>query len=429
VTAVAVMDPRLDSTPPRLEAAAYYSLLGAAAAVQLSIAAAHILLALTALLWIAVLVRGRERIDVPPMFWPLAAYAGMTLVSTAFSINPGVSLRDDKQLLLFAIVPIAYRLLRGARAMTAVDVIITVGAVSAAIGIIQFGILKFDDLGQRPRGSLGLYMTYSGQLMLVACVAAARIMFRKQDRVWSMLIMPALVVALVTTMSRNAWVGACAGIGLLFLIRDFRLIALVPVLAALFFVFAPAQISDRLWSTFQTTHSRRETATTTASVLSNQDRLAMVRSGMRIIKDHPLTGVGPDMLIQVYPVYRDPKAVSQLNPHLHNVPLQIAAERGLPALAMWLWFVFALVRDFIRQRRLPETPAPEGVRDADGHPDGRQDAARTFLPNAGLACVTAMLAAGLFEHNFGDSEFLMLFLLLVTLPYAALNARPGEARA
>ena len=30
-----------------------------------------------------------------------------------------------------------------------------------------------------------------------------------------------------------------------------------------------------------------------------------------------------------------------------------------------------------------------------------------------------MLAAGMFEYNFGDSEFLMLFLVLVTLPYAA----------
>ncbi|HEV3484682.1 MAG TPA: O-antigen ligase family protein, partial [Vicinamibacterales bacterium] len=366
------------------------------------------LFALTALLWIALLVRNRERIAVPAMFWPLAAYAGITLVSTLFSINPSVSLRDDKQLLLFAIVPLAYRLLRGTRAVTAVDVIITVGAVSAAIGIIQFGILKFDDLGQRPRGSLGLYMTYSGQLMLIACLAAARIMFRRQDRMWPALVMPALVVALVTTLSRNAWVGACAGIGLLFLIRDFRLIALVPVLAALFFVFAPAQISDRLWATFQVTQARRQTETTTASVLSNQDRLAMVRSGWRIIKDHPLTGVGPDMLIQVYPGYRDRKAVSQLNPHLHNVPLQIAAERGLPALAIWLWFVITLIRDFIRQRRVA-------------------DAALRFLPNAGLACVAAMLAAGLFEHNFGDSEFLMLFLLIVTLPYAALR-HGGPAR-
>ena len=30
-----------------------------------------------------------------------------------------------------------------------------------------------------------------------------------------------------------------------------------------------------------------------------------------------------------------------------------------------------------------------------------------------------MVAAGMFEYNFGDSEFLMLFLVLVTLPYAA----------
>ena len=33
--------------------------------------------------------------------------------------------------------------------------------------------------------------------------------------------------------------------------------------------------------------------------------------------------------------------------------------------------------------------------------------------------MVAMIAAGMFEYNFGDSEFLMLFLVLVTLPYAA----------
>ena len=30
--------------------------------------------------------------------------------------------------------------------------------------------------------------------------------------------------------------------------------------------------------------------------------------------------------------------------------------------------------------------------------------------------VTALLTAGLFEYNFGDSEVLMLFLIIVTLP-------------
>jgi hypothetical protein len=64
-------------------------------------------------------------------------------------------------------------------------------------------------------------------------------------------------------------------------------------------------------------------------------------------------------------------------------------------------FIFTLIRDFIRQRR---------------------GAALAFLPNAGVAIVAAMIAAGMFEYNFGDSEFLMLFLLLVTLPYAALRS-------
>ena len=66
-----------------------------------------------------------------------------------------------------------------------------------------------------------------------------------------------------------------------------------------------------------------------------------------------------------------------------------------------MWFIATLVRDFFRRRRR-RIPS---------------------LSNAGLAVIGAMLAAGLFEYNFGDSEFLMLFLVLVTLPYAAAAGR------
>src|SRR3954469_21214348 len=91
-----------------LERAAYVCLLGFAAAPQFSIAAAGILLSLTALLWLILVISNRERIEVPPMFWPLAAYAGATLVASFLSVNPAISLVDCKQLVLFAIVPISY---------------------------------------------------------------------------------------------------------------------------------------------------------------------------------------------------------------------------------------------------------------------------------------------------------------------------------
>jgi O-antigen ligase len=112
------------------------------------------------------------------------------------------------------------------------------------------------------------------------------------------------------------------------------------------------------------------------------------------------------MVIQVYPHYRDPEATKQLNPHLHNVPLQIAAERGLPALGIWIWFIVVLMRDCYRRFRSSPIPS-RGA--------------------AALAAIVAMLAAGMFEYNFGDSEFLMIFLFLVTLPYAADRAPAAPA--
>lgn len=378
------------------------------AALQLSIAASEILLTCTGILWLALVVRDREFPELPRMFWPLALYAAATLVSALLSLDPRISLPDCKQLLLFFIIPIAYRVVPGKRAATVIDVLITVGALSAFVGMTQAFILKFDALDRRPQGFFGMYMTYSGQLMIIACLAAARILFRKTDRVWAALVMPALVVAITATLSRNAWVGACAGIGTLFLIRDFRLLGIVPVIAALFLAFAPSPIADRLWSTFQTRQHANTSATTEASVQSNRDRIAMLKSGLRIVKDHPLTGVGPDMVRVVYPHYRDATAVNQLNPHLHNVPMQIAAERGIPALLLWLGFMVMLLRDFFVGRSRPPYSS---------------------VTTGALATVVALLAAGMFEYNFGDSEVLMLFLVVVTLPYAAYRAAGLTARA
>jgi hypothetical protein len=50
-----------------------------------------------------------------------------------------------------------------------------------------------------------------------------------------------------------------------------------------------------------------------------------------------------------------------------------------------------------------------------------------FLAATGLGAIAGMLAAGLFEHNFGDSEFLLLFLVLMTLPFASERAEPADA--
>jgi O-antigen ligase len=172
----------------------------------------------------------------------------------------------------------------------------------------------------------------------------------------------------------------------LFLSKDLRLLALIPIVIVGGLLLAPPAVIERFESIF----NRKD--------LTTVDRIAMLEAGVAIVKDYALTGVGPDQIERVYPRYRVPDAVKPTNPHLHNVPMQIAAERGLPALAAWIWFVaavFAGLWTLIKKAR------------------------NKSLAAAALGAMVAMLAAGLTEYNFGDSEFLMLLLVMITLPFAA----------
>lgn len=368
----------------RLEQVGLLSLIGLVAAAQLSIAVAQILLGVAALCWFVSHLTRRERLEAPAFFWPLVGYAALTLLSAGFSRDPVVSVTDCKQLSLFLLIPVVYDFARGARARTMLTVILTIGAISAIVGIVQYAILNYD-LGRRPQGTLSHWMTYSGTLMLVICAAVARLLHDTRDRAWAAVVMPALVAALMLSFTRSAMVGVAAGVGVLLLLRDLRLVALLPILTAAVIAISPAALTDRIYSTFDLTDP------------TSRDRVAMLQAGVAIVKAYPLTGVGPEMVGQVYPEYRVPGAVQDNNLHLHNVPMQIAAERGIPALLMWLWFVgaalFALKPLLERRHRV--------------------------LAATAVGAIAAMLTAGLFEYNFGDSEFLMLFLVLVTLPFAA----------
>ncbi len=356
-------------------------------ALPLSIAVSSIILTVLIALWARLVITQPYGLLAPKFFLPLVVYAAWTLLSVTFSLQPLTSFIESKEVLLFLVVPVVFRLAQGQRASTIATVVLTVGAIAAVIGVIQYAILEYDNLGQRPSGSMGHYMTYSGLLMLIITVAVSRILFGNSERMLALIVLPALVVALVVTLTRNALVGACVGVGLLLVLKNFRLLVIAPIAVGAFFAVAPTPVIDRVYSSFDL-HDP-----------TNRDLLAMVTAGNAMVRYHPITGVGPEMVQIVYADYRPPTGVNEINQHLHNVPLQIAAERGLPALLLWGWFVVMVVIDLMNKYRQPQSRA---------------------LAAAGLASVACMLTAGMFEYNFGDSEFLMLLLVLITLPAAAL---------
>ena len=142
----------------------------------------------------------------------------------------------------------------------------------------------------------------------------------------------------------------------------------------------------------------------------NALRFEYMGAGLKIIRDFPLHGTGPDTVDMVF---QDPKyglsSEARRNVHLHNNIIQIAAERGIPALLAWLAFVGwagASLAGLLKTRDPSVLP----------------------YAAAGTAALLAFFAAGLFEYNFGDSEVIVLLLYLITLPFAvrAGAKRPGR---
>ncbi len=71
-------------------------------------------------------------------------------------------------------------------------------------------------------------------------------------------------------------------------------------------------------------------------------RLDIWESALRIVHDHPLTGVGMNMFREkaVRKLYPAPTFKQSVLPHAHNEFLQIATDLGLPGLALFVaWYV------------------------------------------------------------------------------------------
>jgi O-antigen ligase len=418
-----------------------------ASTVSVSIFAAQASFALALAVYLARLARGETRYARLAVQGPLLAFAVWTLLSAAFSPDPLASHQAAKKLVVLALLPLAVDTLADARARAGALIAALLGALALALqSVVQAHFLGFDSLDRRPAGFLGHYMTAAGIEAMAVVLAVAflasspRRLPTRGDFVplaalaaglavlglveasgatvwprrlfvaalgaagaWFMLRRPgtraaatgvlavatALVSAwaLVLSQTRNAWLGAAFGLAAVLALRAPRGLLALAAGLALLLASRPERIAARL----------------TFSDPSSVDRYFMWQAGLDMVLDKPVFGQGPGMILRTYPEYRWEGARNPRQPHLHDNALQIAAERGLPALALWLWAVAALLGAAWREARGRGGAAFEGV--------------------AAFAVLTTLMVAGVFEYNFGDTEVLMFCLLAAALPLAVHRER------
>jgi O-antigen ligase len=406
------------------------------------------LLVAALLVQLARILSGRARFLKLPVDAPILAFCVWTLLSASFSRDPVESFEDAKKLVLFLLFYVAADAMTEERARERVlDAALLGGFVLSAGAVLQFHCLGFDTINNRPHSFLGHYMTASGLAMGVLLLAAARLAFGARRLAWptrrdglalfgvlaalavltlvqafdlfgveaervfvgalactvvalavgrgpwpgtSMATLLAAVTApvaawaLLISRTRNAWIGAVIGLSIIAVLRAPKTLWLLGAAVVAVLVARPQTVVDRL-----------------KFDASSADRYYMWQAGVDMIVDKPVFGQGPGRILDAYPDYRLDQAPNALTPHMHNNVLQVAAERGLPCLAWWLWLVAALLGDAWRETRRT----------------------REWGAVAAFALLSAILAAGMFEYNFGDSEILMFVLIVSAIPYSLRRSR------
>ena len=143
-----------------------------------------------------------------------------------------------------------------------------------------------------------------------------------------------------------------------------------------------------------------------------QYRLLMWKDGLRLIREHPLWGVGMDSIMVRWREWNlEAYRIFPLHSHFHSTPLQIAVERGLLTLLAWLWLLAEYIRVLFR---LSKATA------------GEQWYSRGLKLGL-LGAAFGFLLGSLVDYNWGDSEVVMIFWMFVGWAVALDSLLPASS--
>ena len=388
--------------------AGFLMVAGSVSLALVSIAASQILLGGAIVAAILQIRReGRARCMPVAILWPLLFLFVWTLIA-AYAASGQLHSSLVGKFFLVTLLFILPVLARGSEGVIWIyHAVFAVAAVASAAGLVQYFTDPERDLLHRIQGFMSIWMTYSGLLMLVlvSLIAyAAVIGWRKH--LWILPLAGATAAALYFSQTRSAWLGAVAGTVVILLLKRPRAILGLPVLLLALYMASPEGIQERLrsgWNPADTTTS---------------GRIEVFGAAVRLIQAHPWLGVGQRVSREVLRYRGTAEFPDYAYLHMHNNFLQIAAERGIPGLLLWLWFMFQLGwQPFLIFRSGSRAAA---AREAAGE-------TAQFVSATAVGAWAALLTSGMFEYNFGDSEVLTLFLFMMGAPHAAKALdKPGK---
>ncbi|MFZ5516355.1 MAG: O-antigen ligase family protein [Candidatus Zhuqueibacterota bacterium] len=360
----------------------------------ISIAGTHITLGLIALVWLAQMILSRQMtIEKTSLEIAFGIFVLALLVASAFSAQPRESFINLKNVLLISVVYIvSSNLLRQREIITAIDVFVGVATVMAAIGLLSTDILG----GKRVMGFKSTTMTWGAMSAIFTSITGSLFLFVKNSKKrW--LYLGAFVIQFVSMLFsyvRGSWLGFLASVLILILVKNKKLLLFFIVLMVIVFIAAPDSIQNRVLSI------------TDMNVGSTKVRFTQWGNAVKILKDHPIVGVGWIDLGEIHRAYAPEGADLNYQAyrigHFHNNFVMIAVCFGLVGLAAVLFMVFKIFQIELKiHRALHE-----------------KNSVLSGWVIGSVAAYAGFWVNGLFDWTFGDAEPATLIWLTIGLSIA-----------
>lgn len=284
-------------------------------------------------------------------------------------------------------------------------------AVPASTGdtALRFGITEFSrGRDTRASGFFGHYTTYAEAIQLILSLAFGLLIVSPgglfaRNRVLLVAAVGAFCIALFLTVTRASWAGFLISAAVIMFAAASRRTILICVAIAI-----PLIIGGLFYM-----QQKRNVAFFDTGDGSTTWRMTVWSEGFDLLTSSPrhlAVGIGMDSIKKRHREWHLFDNGRLPLGHMHSTPLQIALERGIPTLVAWLAWMFLYIGILWRGFRRP----------------GIEWTERGLLLGA-LGGTLGFLASGLVHYNWGDSEVVMIFYLLMGLSLTALRIGRAEA--
>jgi len=230
---------------------------------------------------------------------------------------------------------LAMRLVCNNRSILVATLLIA-GSITSAIGLVNYLTHTRVSYDGRLLSTFKYHNDLAAYLVLALpiCMGYLLASLRKRN-LWRQSILLLLGVGLMTSnlifsFTRGAWIAVFVAFIVLAVFHERRLLLALIVFSLISPFVMPESVKER----FTTIIHRPQGFM--------GDRPFWWKSSLQMIKEHPLTGIGPGRFEDEYAL-RQPEGSIEIPQHAHNTFLNIAAEMGLPALFALLWLCIQLL--------------------------------------------------------------------------------------